>query len=79
MKRMHRLGTAIVLAGMIAGGMMLGTARVEAKKGGVSPHDAICQYLADVINYPYVSPAIKSYALSLFYAIDPPCDPSLLN
>jgi len=77
MHRMRRLGSAVVLAAMIAGGVMMGTARVEAKQRGVDPHDAFCGYLAQVINYPYTSDAIKSYALYLFTAYS--CDPALLN
>jgi hypothetical protein len=74
---MRKLGSAVALAAMIAGGMMLGSTTVEAKKKGGDPNEAICAYLASVINYPYVSDAIKSYALSLFSAYN--CDPALLS
>jgi len=79
MGRIKKLGSAVVLAAMIAGGVMIGTTRVEAKgkKGGGDPQDAICSYLAAVINYPYTSDAIKSTALYLFNAYN--CDPALLN
>jgi len=77
MRNTRKLGSAMVLAGMIAGGMMLGSTNVEAKKSRPDPHDAICQYLASVINYPYVSPAIKDAAMSLFNVYN--CDPTLLQ
>jgi hypothetical protein len=78
MDLIRKFSTALVLAGMIAGAMMIGTARVEAKgKKGGDPHDAICQYLASVINYPYVTPTVKEYALALFTSYE--CDPTLLQ
>ena len=80
MKGIRRFGAATVLAGMIASGMMVGTARVEAKgKGGVggNTNDAVCAYLASVLNYPYLSPTIAQYARALFDAYG--CDPALLN
>jgi hypothetical protein len=77
MRKMQRLGSAMVLAAMISGGVIMGSARVEAKKGGVDPQAAFCAYLASVINYPYTSDAIKSYAMYLFTTYN--CDPALLN
>jgi hypothetical protein len=81
MKELRKFGAAMVLAGLIAGGMMLGTARVEAKGkgggGGSDPKDAVCAYLASVLNYPYLSPVIESYVRSLFDAYG--CDPALLQ
>ena len=78
MQKFQKLGSAVVLAAMIAAAMMIGTTRVEAKgKRGGDPQDAICSYLASVINYPYVSDAIRSSALYLFEAYN--CDPALLN
>jgi hypothetical protein len=68
MRKFRKLGTAMVLAGMIAGAMVIGTTRVEAKgrKGGVDPIYALCTYLQSVINYPYVSPTIQAYAQMLY-------------
>jgi hypothetical protein len=67
MRKFRKLGTAMVLSGMIAGAMMLGTARVEAKKrGGVDPTYALCTYLKSVIDYPYTSPTILEYAQLLY-------------
>ena len=79
MKRLRKFGVAMVLAGLIAGGMMLGTARVEAKGkgGGGDPNDAVCAYLASVLNYPYLSPIIESYVRALFDSYG--CDPALLR
>ena len=77
MDLIRKFSTALVLAGMIAGAMMIGTARVEAKGKGGDPHDAICQYLASVINYPHVTPTVKEYALPLFKSYQ--CDPTLLQ
>jgi len=79
MKGIRRFGAATVLAGMIASGMMVGTARVEAKGkgGGGNTNDAVCAYLASVLNYPYLSPTIAQYARALFDAYG--CDPALLN
>jgi hypothetical protein len=79
MKGIRKIGTAAVLAGMIAGGMLAGTARVEAKGkgGGGNPNDAVCAYLASVLNYPYLSPTVAQYVRALFDAYG--CDPALLN
>lgn len=61
----RKLGVAVVMAGVMAGG--LGSATLEAKKkgdggGGV---EAICAYLQTIIEYPYVDSTIKAYAVSL--------------
>jgi uncharacterized protein YdbL (DUF1318 family) len=77
MMKIRKFGAAMVLSGMIAGAMMFSTATVEAKKSKPDAHDAICGYLASVINYAYASDAIKSSAMSLFIAYD--CDPALLQ
>jgi hypothetical protein len=75
MRHARRFTTALVLAGMVASGMMLGSARLEAKgKGGGG--GTICSYLLSVITYPYVSDSIKAYATYLYLAYD--CDASLL-
>jgi hypothetical protein len=78
MKVFRKFSAALAVSGTIAAVMMIGTARVEAKgKKGGDPHDAICQYLASVINYPYVTPIVKEYALALFTSYE--CDPTLLQ
>lgn len=78
MKKFRKFCAALVLSGTVASMITIGTARIEAKgKKGGDPHDAICQYLASVINYPYVAPAVREYAMSLFIAYE--CDGSLLQ
>lgn len=67
MGTLRRFSAAAVMAGMIAGGMALGTARLEAKaKGGGDGQAAICAYLLNVINYPGVSPFIKALAQATY-------------
>jgi hypothetical protein len=80
MKRIRRIGTAVIVAAVMATSLTLGAATVEArggKKGSIDPHEAICKYLAAIINYDYVNPIIKSYAMSLFTAYA--CDVALLD
>ena len=81
MQIIRKFSAAAVLAGLIASGMMAGAARVEAKGkgggGGGNTNDAVCSYLASVLNYPYVSPTVAQYALTLFAAYG--CDPALLH
>ena len=78
MRTGKRFSAAAVIAGLMASGLMLGTARLEAKggKGGGNGNDLICAALLSVITYEYVSPAIKAYATSLYLGYG--CDPSLL-
>ena len=68
MKGMRRLSAGLVMAAMVA--MGLGTATLEAKKGGGGgggdATDAICYYLDKVISYPYTSPYVLAYAVSLW-------------
>jgi len=81
MKKLHRFSAAIVLSGLVAGGMVLGTARVEAKGkgggGGGNVQEAVCSYLLSVITYPNVNETIKAYAISLYVAAG--CDTSLIG
>jgi hypothetical protein len=56
----------------------LGMARLEAagKKGGGSDgQTATCDYLRNIINYPYTSPAVKVWAISLYNSQG--CQPAL--
>ena len=63
MSRMRRMGVAMVVAGLIAGGP--GTA--EAKKpGGGGSNEAICAYLKNIIDYPHTSPIIREFARDLW-------------
>lgn len=76
MTRVRRLSAAMLMAGMVAGFMVVGSARVEAAKpGGGGGQDAVCAYLLKVINYPYVSPTIKAWASSLYTSLG--CTPAL--
>ena len=77
MKRMRRLSGAAMMAGLIASGMLLGTARVEAagKKGSDDGQAAVCVYLASVINYPNVNEYVKLWAMSLYNSMG--CSPAL--
>ena len=78
MRTGKRFSAAAIVACVMASGMMLGSARLEAKggKGGGGGGNAICDALLAVITYKYVSPAIKDYATGLYLAYG--CDPSLL-
>ena len=67
MSGMRRLSVAFVLAAVMATG--LGTASLEAKKGGGgggTANSAICAYLKAVIEYPNVNPYILAWAKSLY-------------
>lgn len=75
MTRVRRLSAAMLMAGMVAGFMVVGSARVEAAKPGGGGQEAVCAYLLKVINYPYVSPIIKAWASSLYTSLG--CTPAL--
>ena len=77
MSRVRRFSAAMVVALLIAGGTTPGITRVEAagKKGGSDGQGATCAYLLSVINYQYVSPAIKVWAVSLYNSLG--CQPAL--
>lgn len=69
MKSIKKLGTAVVLAAVLAGGV--GTANLEAakKKSTSSTTDALaatCAYLWSVMTYEYVTPTVYLYAASLY-------------
>lgn len=66
MASIKKLGTALVLAGVISVG--LGSTNVAAKGKQPSGQEAICSYLYSIITYPYTSPTILNYALSLYAA-----------
>lgn len=77
MNGIRRLGSAAIIAGLMAGGMVLGAAPVEAGgKKGTDSQDAICAYLLSVIQYPYVNLYIKAWATSLY--LEYGCDPGAL-
>jgi hypothetical protein len=65
-----------LVAGLIITSGMLGPANVEAaKKKGSDGQTATCEYLRNIIDYPYVSPAIKVWAISLYNSQG--CQPAL--
>lgn len=77
MKRMRTFVGLVVVAGLLAGGMPYGTARLEArggKKGG-NPQSALCAYLLNVINYPYVNEVIRQIAVTAYNAAG--CQPAV--
>lgn len=77
MTRIRRMGTAAVLAAVMATGLTFGAARVEAKgKNGDDAHAAICAYLLNVIKYPYVNSYIRDIAIQVY--LSQGCDPALL-
>jgi len=81
MKGLRSFSAAVVVAGLIAAGMTLASAGVEAKGkgggGGGDTNDAVCTYLASVLNYPYLSPIIEPTVRALFNAYG--CNPALLQ
>jgi hypothetical protein len=70
MKHVRRLGGSALIAGLIAIALIIGTARLDAatKKGGGDSQAAICAYYWSIITYPYVSPTIQAYVISLYIA-----------
>jgi hypothetical protein len=77
MKRIRKMGTAAVVAAVLATGMTFGAARVEAKgKGGGDAQEAVCAYLLQVITYPYVNSYIKQFAIQVYLGYG--CDPAKL-
>ena len=78
MKRMRKFVGALVMATVIAGAMPLGLVRVEAsggKKGGGDPQAALCAYLLNVINYPYVNEYVRKVAIAAYNAAG--CQPGI--
>ena len=72
MMHLRKLSEAITFAVLLSGGLLLTAANVEAA-GGNKKSGTTCEYLASVINYPYVAPAIKLWALSLYKSMG--CQP----
>ena len=70
MKHMRRLAPSVLIAALIAVVMVVGAVRLDGagKKGGGDSHTAICAYYWSIITYPYVSPTIQAYVLSLYIA-----------
>ena len=72
MRRVHRFTRALVVAILIAVGMALTTAPVEAAR---KTPDGVCTYLLAIINYEHVSPTIKAWAIALYNYYE--CKPTL--
>lgn len=67
MASLKKLGTALILAAVLAGG--LGTTSLEArgkKSTTTSGQTATCEYLWSVMTYPYVTPTVLLYSTSLY-------------
>lgn len=77
MNYLRRFSTATMVTVLLAGGLSLAATPVEAagKKGGTDGQGATCTYLLSVINYQYVSPVIKVWAVSLYNSLG--CQPTL--
>ena len=70
MTRIRRMGTAAVLAAVMATGLTFGSATLQAKgKGGGDSKAAICGYLNQVMTYPYVLPVIRDWASYLYHDV----------
>jgi len=63
----RRFGAAVTVAATLAGGLF-GSASLEAKGKGGDAHAAYCAYLEQILSYPYLSPYIREYVLSLWKA-----------
>jgi hypothetical protein len=74
MKRLRRFSSAIVLSAMVSGGMVIGSARVEAKGRPQPDPNALCAYLYSVITYPNVNPYIQQVAINAYLTLG--CDVS---
>ena len=77
MRNTGRFTTALALAAMVGSGMLLGSARLEAKGKGGGGDGTICSALLAVINYKYTSPTIRDYTIGLYLGYG--CDPSLIH
>jgi hypothetical protein len=76
MKATRRLGGAVIIAGILASEMPFAVPLEAAdKKGGGDSQTATCAYLLNVINYPYVSVYVKTWAMSLYTSLG--CQPAL--
>ena len=65
MASLKKLGAAVVLAAVMAGGVSL-EAAPKKKGGGEDAQTATCTYLWNVMSYPYVNSLILATATSLY-------------
>jgi hypothetical protein len=68
MKRLRRCRAAAIVPGLIMLSGMLGAPDLATagKKGGSDGQAATCEYLRSIITYPYFSPAVQAWAISLY-------------
>ena len=64
----RRFGAALTVAAILAGGLTVGSATLEAKGRGGDAHAAYCAYLEQILSYPYLSPHIRDVVLALWKA-----------
>jgi hypothetical protein len=65
MRNLRKFSSAFVLAVLVALVMSVGAASAEA--AGKKPKPGICDYLQNIIDYPYTSPTVLAWALSLYH------------
>lgn len=73
MYRVRKLSGAFVLAAIVATGLIVAPARVEAKP---NKQAQICSTLLTAINYPYLAQSIRAYLIQVY--LTQGCDASLL-
>jgi hypothetical protein len=66
MAPIKKLGTALVLAAVMAGGVGTTSLEAKGKKSNTDSQAAICEYLWSVMTYPYVTPTVLLYSTSLY-------------
>jgi hypothetical protein len=75
-ERVRRSSAAAVIVSLILLGSTPATSEAAAKKkGDPDGQTATCDYLRSVIEYPYTSPIIKAWAISLYRSQG--CQPAL--
>lgn len=70
MRHIRKFMGAVIMAAMLAGGMTLGAATVEAKSksGGGDARAVKCAYFEKILAYPYLTPSIRDYVYKLWLA-----------
>jgi len=70
MRHIRNFMAAVMVAAMLAGGMTLGSATVEAraKKGGGDSQAAKCAYFEKILAYPYLTQSMRDYIYNLWLA-----------
>ena len=73
MKPVRKFVVAAALIGLLAAGTVAPTEAGGKKGDGGDTTAAQCTYLLSVISYPYVSPTIQAWAISLYTTLG--CQP----